>query len=144
MSSVDHLALRIWQLERNLEDVATAARRLHEARFRSKAHFERKFRRKVKDWKFKRGELVLVRNKKIESELNKKSKPRWLGPYEVLRRTRGGSYVLRQPDGAVLREGVGAYRLSPYMERDMEGLREWAIESEIDSNPESDSPSESE
>jgi hypothetical protein len=47
----------------------------------------------------------------------------------VCRRTKGGSYVLRELDGSILHEGVAAYRLLPYVSRhDKELLREIARE----------------
>ena len=49
--------------------------------------------------------------------LNRKTKPRYLGPYEVCRRTQGGSYVLKELDGTILRQGVAAFRLLPYVSR---------------------------
>jgi hypothetical protein len=36
----------------------------------------------------------------------------------VDRRTKGGSYVLREMDGTILRQGVAAFRLYPYISRD--------------------------
>jgi hypothetical protein len=64
------------------------------------------------------GDLVLVRNTAIEKELNRKTKPRYLEPYEVDRRTKGGSYVLKEMDGTIQRQGVAAFRLYPYISRD--------------------------
>lgn len=144
MSSVDLLALRIRQLEKRPEDIAKAAQRLREARFRSKEHFERKFKKKLSNRMYRRGELVLIQNKRIEKELNRKHKPRYLGPFEVLRRTKGGSYVLKQLDGPILRQGVGAFRMYPYLERDVRGLRKLVMDdTDIDSDPESDPASDS-
>lgn len=51
-------------------------------------------------------------------EANRKSKPRYLGPYQVYRHTRGGSYVLQELDGAIWRQPVAAFRLLPYISRD--------------------------
>ena len=47
--------------------------------------------------------------------MNRKTKPRYLGPYEVVRRTMGGSYVLQELDGTTLIEGAAAFRLLPYV-----------------------------
>src|ERR1700691_4834903 len=61
--------------------------------------------------------------------LNRKTKPRYLGPYEVCRRTEGGSYVLKELDGTMFREGTAAYRLLQYVSRhDIELLKEIAKE----------------
>ena len=117
MSSSELLALRIRQLERHPADVLQAAQTLKDAHFRSKAQFERRFHKKLRRSLYQPGDMVLLRNTAIEKELNKKTKPRYLGPYEVDRRTKGGSYVLKEMDGAILRQGVAAFRLYPYIER---------------------------
>ena len=118
MSSSDLLALRIRQLERHPADILQAAQTLRAARFKSKTQFEKRFHRKLKRSMYQSGDLVLVRNTAIEKELNRKTKPRYLGPFEVDRRTKGGSYVLKEMDGAILRQGVAAFRLYPYISRD--------------------------
>lgn len=117
MSTSDLLALRIRQLERHPADILQAAQTLKEARFRSKAQFEKRFHRKLRNSLYQKGDLVLVRNTAVEKELNKKTKPRYLGPYEIDRRTKGGSYVLKEMDGTILRQGIAAFRLYPYIER---------------------------
>jgi transposase InsO family protein len=117
MSSEELLVLRMRQLERREEDLTKAAKALKEARFRSKEEFEWKFRKRMRRLEYKKGELVLLRNSGQEMRLNRKTKPRYLGPYEVCRKTKGGSYVLKELDGTILHEGAAAYRLLPYVSR---------------------------
>jgi RNase H-like domain found in reverse transcriptase/Integrase zinc binding domain len=117
MSTEELLALRIRQLAKHQEDIDSAASTIAKSRFRSKEQFEKHFRRRIQTQTFSSGDLVLVRNSRVEDELNKKSKPRYLGPYEVVRQTRGGSYVLKELDGTVSRRGVAAFRLLPYHSR---------------------------
>ncbi|KAF5330092.1 hypothetical protein D9758_018819 [Tetrapyrgos nigripes] len=64
---------------------------------------------------FKEGDLVLVRNSRVSNDLGRKAKPRWLGPYAIVRRTKGGSYVIRELNGAVLLQGIAASRLLSYV-----------------------------
>ena len=63
------------------------------------------------------GDLVLIWNIAIEKELNRKTKPRYLGPYKVVRRTQGGSYKLAKVDGAQLARPIAAFRVIPYIQR---------------------------
>jgi hypothetical protein len=118
MNPVDFLSLRIRQLERRPEDLEHAAMVLKKARFKSKAQFEHKFRLRLQRKGFLPGELVLVRNTRVEKELNRKTKPRYLGPFIVERQTKGGSYVPREMNGTLSRRGVAAFRLVPYISRD--------------------------
>jgi len=48
LSSTDLLVLRIRQLERPKEDIATSSKDLEECRFRSKKEFEWKYRKRMK------------------------------------------------------------------------------------------------
>jgi len=50
---------------------------------------------------------VLVRNSEV-IQAQQKDKTRYLGPYEVCRRTEGGSYVLKELDGSIMQQGVAA------------------------------------
>ena len=122
MSSEDLLALRIRQLAKRASDIQHAAEVLRQSRLHSKAEFERRYARRIKKSVFQPGDLVLVRNSRIEKELNRKSKPRYLGPFEVVRQTKGGSYVVRELDGSTRSQGVAAFRMLPYYSRDGTGL----------------------
>lgn len=123
MSTSDLLTLRIRQLEKREEDIAQAAQALAQARFKSKLHFEQRFSKKLSRHIFHPGDFVLVRNTAIEKELDRKTKARYLGPYVVDRRTLGGSYVIREPDGTTSRRGIAAFRLIPYIVRDSNKLQ---------------------
>ena len=60
----------------------------------------------------------MVRNTRIKKELDRKTKLRYLGPYEVVQWTKGGSYVLKKLDGTLSRHGIATFQLLPYHSRD--------------------------
>lgn len=125
MSHADLLALRIQQLERRPIDVARASEVIRKARLHSKEQFEKKFAHRLRKEAFQEGELVLVRNTAIEREMNRKHKPRYLGPYQVVRQTRNGAYIIKELNGDVSRESVAAFRLLAY-HPSQQGLEELA------------------
>ena len=102
MSTEDLLAARIRQLEKRPKDFKRAAQRLRKSRLYSKEQFEKRYHSRMQTKELKPGQMVIVRNMKIEQSLeHKKVEPRYLGPYKIVRRTPGGSYVIEELDGAV-------------------------------------------
>lgn len=117
MSTVDLLALRIRQLEKRPEDLAKAAKTLRDNRFKSKEQFERRFHTRMIRDTYAPGSLVLVRNTRVEDSMDRKDKPRYLGPYEVVRQTRNGAYILKELDGTPWRQAIAGFRVIPYVTR---------------------------
>ncbi len=55
-----------------------------------------------------------MRNTQIEKALNRKMRPRYLGPLVVLGQNKGGAYILCELDGSTFARPIAAYRLIPY------------------------------
>ena len=118
LSTSDLLSLRIQQLHRHPSDLEKAARTLKQARFRSKQQFEKRFHHKLQKKQYKSGDLVLIRNSRLEMTVAKfKTEPRYIGPYEVVRQTPRGNYILKELDGTEHAEQYAAFRIIPYIKR---------------------------
>jgi hypothetical protein len=62
-------------LQKRQEDLARLKSRVHEARNRAALCFERDHAATLRDFDFKRGDLILMRNTAIEKAFNRKMRP---------------------------------------------------------------------
>ena len=133
MTRAELIQARARQLLRLPDDVDRARQILQKYRYKSKEAYEKKFARRLRTESFKSGDLVLVRNKRVENSVSieRKTADRYMGPYRIVRQTTGGSYILQEMDGSNLAEHMAAYRLIPYVQR--QHLDRWAEENLYDS-----------
>ena len=119
MTDEDLIIARTRQIAKMPEDLARAKATLEKSRFQTKERFNKRFEQRIRHTAFKPGELVLVRNNQLEKtvSINRKIRNRYMGPYRVIRETKGKAYVLEELNGNVLRTSVAAFRLIPYIER---------------------------
>lgn len=117
LSTTDLIARRAIALQKRQEDLARLKARVHQARTRAALRFEREQSATIRDFDFKREDLVLVRNTAIEKALNRKMRPRYFGPMIVVSRNKGGAYIICDLDGTLLHAPVAAFRVVPYLAR---------------------------
>ena len=116
-NSISTNALIVWracQLQKQLEDIDCIQEYVCALWFASRKKFENCFKNQICDYNFSTSGLVLVQNLWIEKELNQKTKPHYLSSMVILHRMTGGSYLLAELDGTILRLQYVALRLLPY------------------------------
>ncbi len=118
LSTTELIGARARALARRQEDLAVLHSKVYHARLDAARKLKQEHAATIREFDFQRGELVLMRNTAIEKALNRKMRPRYLGPYVVLSCNCGGAYILCELDGSVLDRPIAAFRLLPYLARD--------------------------
>jgi hypothetical protein len=111
------LAFHTCQLQKRIEDLESIKECVLKSHFASIKKFEAVFKSRIKDYDFQPGSLVLAQNSRIEKELNRKMKLRYMGPMVVLRQMTSGSYMLAELDGVVSNLRFATFHLVPYHAR---------------------------
>ena len=117
LTSTELIIRRAITLQKRPEQLKTLHDKVYSARIQAATRFEENHEHTLRDFDFKLGDLVLVRNTAIEKALNRKMRSRYLGPVIVLGRNKGGAYVLSELDGTVFHRPTAAFRVIPYFPR---------------------------
>ncbi|EJD40679.1 hypothetical protein AURDEDRAFT_69819 [Auricularia subglabra TFB-10046 SS5] len=118
LSTTDLIVLRARQLQRRENDLEAVRALVLDSRVKNVQDFVRRHGNSVRDWKFDRGALVLVRNMRIEKDLGlKKVEDRYHGPMVVVERRAGGAYTIAELDGSVSILKCASFRVIPYFPR---------------------------
>ena len=102
-------------LQKRQKDLARLQDRVHKTRNWAALQFERYHFHTIRDFNFKAGDLVLIRNTAIEKALNWKMRPRYVRPMVVISRNKGGAYIICDLDGMLGHAPIAAFRVVPYL-----------------------------
>ena len=134
LSTTDLIAIRAIALQKRHAHLSALHSRVMAARLDAAVRFERDHAATIRDFDFRRGDLVLVRNTAIEKALNRKMRARYIGPLVVVSRNKGGAYIICELNGSVFDRPVAAFRVIPYFARKSLALPD--LDSFLDVSPE--------
>ena len=114
LSTADLIAIHTCQLELHKDDLLSIRDNILKVCLASIQQFKRQYEDTLLAYNFQPGDLILVHNSSTESGPRCKTKPRYIGPMVVIRRTRNGTYHLAKLDRVVSKLCYAAFQLVPY------------------------------
>ena len=138
-TSADLIEARAEQLLRREETLEKAAERLKKTRTASVRYWDERCSHWLRD-PLRKGDLVLLYNRSLESQWGRLFANRWNGPYRVASKFLGGSYGLEELDGTPLKRKAAASHVKRFFARGSTSFDETASD---DSGPGDEAVSES-
>ena len=117
ISTAELIGLRAKALAKHTQHVDEMRQRVDAEKLAAVRRYEKVHEHTIKDYHFEPGDLVLVRNTKVEKSLDTKMATRYLGPMIIVRRTKGGSYLCCEMNGAMMHGKIAQFRVIPYLAR---------------------------
>ena len=111
LTSIAHRAVTLQKRRAQLTNLQT---KVYVACVQAATRFEKENTNNIKDFNFKSGDLVLVRNTTIDKSLNRKMRMHYLGPLIVLAQNKVGAYIVAELDGSVFDRPATAFCIIPY------------------------------
>jgi len=102
------------QLKKQPKDLATIHNKILKSQFTLIKQFKKHYQQTIYDYDFQPGDLVLIHNSSVDSDIGSKMAPHYLGPMLVLRWTCNGAYRLAELDGAISWLHYAAFHLILY------------------------------
>lgn len=118
ITTAELVGLRAKALAKHSQHVDEMRARVSAEKLAAVRRYERVHKDTIKDYDFKPGDLILIRNTTVEKSLNSKMEPRYLGPMVVVRKTKGGSYLCCEMNGAMYHSKIGRFRAIPFEQRE--------------------------
>ena len=115
-STEELLIARTYQLEKKEEIMEEAYKKMKKSREGSVKYWDKRLAHRLRQ-PLQPGELVLVYNKKLESQWGLLFKNRWNGPYKIVKQVNQGPYIIEELDGTEIRAKIAAAHVKRFYPR---------------------------